>query len=166
MVRIQPFLESWQATRRDAATAVTDMPEADLDFRPTPELMPFREIAVHVLNAGHGLVSLLLDGTTNMATPDFREKLKAHAIDTAGLTGAELSARMNETLGSDIGALAARDSAFFEEVITKFDGTAVTRLEMLQFVKEHELTHRSQMFLYLRLKGIVPPTTRKRLAKK
>lgn len=166
MVRLQPFLESWQAARRDAATAVTDMPEADLDFRPTPELMPFREIAVHVLNAGHGLVSLLLDGVDNMATPDFRDRLRAHSIDTAGLTGAELAARMNETLTSDLAALSGRDSAFFGGVITKFDGTSVTRLEMLQFVKEHELTHRSQLFLYLRLKGIVPPTTRRRLAKK
>jgi uncharacterized damage-inducible protein DinB len=36
---------------------------------------------------------------------------------------------------------------------------------MLQMVKEHELTHRSTMFLYLRMKGIVPATTRRRLAK-
>jgi uncharacterized damage-inducible protein DinB len=36
---------------------------------------------------------------------------------------------------------------------------------MVQFMKEHELTHRSQLFLYLRLKGIVPATTRRRLAR-
>jgi uncharacterized damage-inducible protein DinB len=41
----------------------------------------------------------------------------------------------------------------------------VTRLEMVQTIKEHELTHRSQLFMYLRLKGIVPATTRRRLAK-
>jgi uncharacterized damage-inducible protein DinB len=41
----------------------------------------------------------------------------------------------------------------------------MTVLEMLQFVKEHELTHRAQMFLYLRMKGIVPATTRRRQAK-
>jgi uncharacterized damage-inducible protein DinB len=35
---------------------------------------------------------------------------------------------------------------------------------MLQFVKEHELTHRAQLFMYLRLKGIVPATTRRRMA--
>ena len=33
----------------------------------------------------------------------------------------------------------------------------LTRLEMLQFVKEHELTHRSQLFMLMRLKGMVPP---------
>jgi uncharacterized damage-inducible protein DinB len=50
-------------------------------------------------------------------------------------------------------------------VITRFDGQRVTRLETLQFTKEHELTHRSQMFLYLRMKNIVPATTRRRTAK-
>ena len=38
-------------------------------------------------------------------------------------------------------------------------------MEMLQFVKEHELTHRAQLFVYMRLKGIVPATTRRRLAR-
>ena len=60
--------------------------------------------------------------------------------------------------------LSAKSDEFFSAVITRFDGQRVTRLEMLQFVKEHELTHRSQMFLYLRLKGIVPATTRRRQA--
>jgi uncharacterized damage-inducible protein DinB len=36
---------------------------------------------------------------------------------------------------------------------------------MLQFVKEHELTHRAQLFLYMRMMGMVPATTRGRLAK-
>ena len=42
------------------------------------------------------------------------------------------------------------------------DGQRVTRLEMFQFIKEHEVAHRAQLFLYLRLKGIVPATTRRR----
>ena len=32
-------------------------------------------------------------------------------------------------------------------------------------LKEHELTHRQQLFMYLRLNGVVPPTTRRRQAK-
>ena len=35
-----------------------------------------------------------------------------------------------------------------------------------QFVKEHELAHRMQLFMYLRMNGIVPPTTRRKMAKK
>jgi len=48
--------------------------------------------------------------------------------------------------------------------ITRFDGLRLTRLEMLQFLKEHELTHRSQLFMLMRIKGMVPPTTKRRLA--
>ena len=61
--------------------------------------------------------------------------------------------------------LAARPAEFFEGIITRFDGQQVTRLEMVQTIKEHELTHRAQLFMYLRMKGIVPATTRRRLAK-
>jgi uncharacterized damage-inducible protein DinB len=62
--------------------------------------------------------------------------------------------------------LAAQPPEFFSEMMTRhFDLQKLTRMEMLQFVKEHELTHRSQLFMYLRLKGIVPATTRRRQAK-
>ena len=63
------------------------------------------------------------------------------------------------------GQLASQNAEFFAHVITRFDGQLVTRLEMVQFTKEHELTHRAQLFLYLRLKGMVPATTRRRMAK-
>jgi hypothetical protein len=58
-----------------------------------------------------------------------------------------------------------RSLEFFDHIITRFDGQRITRLEMVQFAKEHELTHRAQMFMYLRLKNLVPATTRRRLAK-
>jgi uncharacterized damage-inducible protein DinB len=45
------------------------------------------------------------------------------------------------------------------------DGQKVTRLEMLQMLKEHELMHRAHLFLYMRMKGLVPATTRRRMAK-
>jgi uncharacterized damage-inducible protein DinB len=61
--------------------------------------------------------------------------------------------------------LAAQPAEFFAHIITRFDGQKVTRLEMVQTIKEHELTHRAQLFFCLRLKGIVPATTRRRLAK-
>ena len=94
MVRVEHVLDSWRTIRQDTAAAVEEFPAADLDYRPTPELMTFRA-----------------------------------------------------------------------RIVTRFDGQKVTRLEMVQTIKEHELTHRAQLFLYLRLKGLVPATTRRRLAK-
>ena len=66
---------------------------------------------------------------------------------------------------NDAARLAGKPADFYAAEIIRFDGQRVTRMEMLQMIKEHELTHRQQLFTYLRLKGLVPPTTRRRLAK-
>ena len=81
------------------------------------------------------------------------------------MNAAELAAALRQSLDKRLAELAAQPPEFFAHIITRFDGQRVTRLEMVQMVKEHELTHRAQLFLYLRLKGIVPATTRRRMAK-
>ena len=83
----------------------------------------------------------------------------------AALDAATLASELRQSMETQSTALAAKDDEFFAGIITRFDGQQVTRLEMVQFTKEHELTHRSQLFMYLRLKGVVPATTRRRQAK-
>jgi uncharacterized damage-inducible protein DinB len=149
----------------DAATAVEDFPQTDLDFRPAPETMTFREAARHILDAGDGLTGLLLAGEDNFATPEFRTRLMAHVRplpQDAG--GADLAAAMRESVEQRTAAFGEQPAEYFAGIITRFDGQKVTRLEMLQTIKEHELTHRAHLFLCLRMKGIVPATTRRRLA--
>jgi len=151
--------------RQDTAQAVEDFPAAELDFKATPELMTFGELARHILDAGHALTGMLLDGVDNLATPQFRETIgKYRPPLPESLDAAALASELRKSVETRTAELAAKGDDFFSGFITRFDGQRVTRLEMLQFVKEHELTHRSQMFLYLRLKGVVPATTRRRLA--
>ncbi len=167
MVRLEAVLDSWKTVRADTAQAVEDFPAAEFDFRPTPELMTFRDLARHVVDAGNALAGMLLDGEDNMATPDFRDKIKKYYSGLTEQSGREeIAAALRGSVEELIRRLAVRPAEFYAGMITRFDGQRVTRLEMLQTVKEHELTHRSQMFLYLRLKGIVPSTTRRRMAKK
>ena len=167
MVRLETVLDSWKTIREDTSAAVEEFPPGEFGFRPTAELMTFGEIARHILEAGDGLCGLLLAGVENMQTPEFREMLKQHVSPLAPDAAAPaLAAALRESLARRSSELAVRPPEFFSAIITRFDGQRVTRLEMLQFIKEHELTHRSQLFLYLRLKGVVPPTTRRRQAKK
>ena len=166
MVRVEQVIDSWKTIRQDTASAVEEFPAAELDFRATPELMTFREIARHILDAGQGLTGLLLDGDMDLTTPDFRQRLQRHAVALPADAGApELAAALRRSVDERAVELAARPAAFYAEIITRFDGQKVTRLEMLQMIKEHELTHRAQLFLYMRLKGLVPATTRRRMAK-
>ena len=164
MVRLEHVLDSWKTIRQDTAGAVEDFPADDLDYRPTSDVATFREIARHILDASHGLTGMLLAGESVFGGPDFRDRLKPHFKQLPkDLSGPELAAALRESVERRAAELAAKSPEFYAETVTRF-GAMVTRLEMLQFVKEHELTHRQQLFMYLRLKGIVPATTRRRLA--
>jgi len=166
MISLDSVLNSWKTIREDTAQAVEDFSAQALDYKPSADLMSFGDIAQHVLQAGHALTSLMLDGVDNMATPDFRQTMGKYVAELPKTDSAAALAReLRSRLQSDAARLAAKPAEFFAGEITRFDGQRVTRLEMLQGIKEHELTHRQQLFMYLRLKGIVPPTTRRRQAK-
>jgi len=166
MVRLDAVLDSWKRVRQDTALAVEEFPAADFDFRPVPDVMSFRESATHILTAGHALTGCLLDRIDNLAVPEFRAMAGKYAAE---LPPHESPADLAAALRSDVEArcrqLSAQPAEFYAGMVTFVDGQQMTRLEMLQTIKEHELTHRAQIFMYLRLKGLVPATTRRRQAK-
>lgn len=166
MVRLDSVLSSWKSIREDTAQAVEDFSAHDLNYKPTADVMSFGEIARHILEASYALTGLLLDGVDNLATPQFPEMRSKQIAqlpktDGAGALARELRGQFEKRAAQ----LSAQPAEFYSGEITRFDGQRVTRLEMLQMLKEHELTHRAQLFLYLRLQGMVPPTTRRRMAK-
>jgi uncharacterized damage-inducible protein DinB len=166
MVRLESILDSWKGIREDTAKAVDDFSAHDLDYKPSADLMSFGEIARHILQSSHALTGMLLDGVDNLATPQFREMINKYVAELPVAKDANALAReLRSQLNSRVAQLASQPASFYAGEITRFDGQRVTRLEMLQGVKEHELTHRQQLFMYLRLEGIVPPTTRRRQTK-
>jgi uncharacterized damage-inducible protein DinB len=164
MVRVAHVIESWKAVRQDTIATVEEFPAGEFDFRPTPDLMTFGELARHILQAGDGLTGMLLAGESHFATPDIREKIMAHSR-SGGSDAASIAAALRESMEQRSAELAAKPADFFAESVTRMDGQQVTRLELLQMLKEHELTQRANLFLYMRMKGIVPVTTRRRTAK-
>ncbi len=166
MVPLNSVLDSWKAVREDTAQAVEDFAPNKLDYKPCADLMSFGETARHILEAGHGLSGMLLDGVDNLATPQFRENIGKYVAELPKTEDAAALAReLRTALDRRVSELAAKPAAFYAGEITRMDGQRVTRLEMLQMIKEHELTHRQQLFMCLRLNGIVPSTTRRRQAK-
>jgi len=165
MVRVQFVLDSWKTIRKDVVGAVRDFPAEAFDEKPVEGVDSFGVIARHILNAGNAFPGILMTGIDNLQTPDFREKMKAHMHSLAeDATPAQLADALEQSIETRTAELAAQPDDFFVQEITRFDGLRLTRLEMLQFLKEHELTHRSQLFMLMRIKGMVPPTTKRRLA--
>jgi len=165
MVRVQYVLDTWKTVRKDVAGAVREFPAEAFDEKLIEGVDSFGVIARHILHAGHGFPGLLMTGTDDLKTPDFRDRLKLHFHSLPeGATPAQLAEALEQSVETRSEELAKQPDEFFSQEITRFDGLRLTRLEMLQFVKEHELTHRSQLFMLMRLKGMVPPTTKRRLA--
>ncbi len=165
MVRVQYVLDSWKTVRKDVVGAVREFPAEAFGEKPIEGVDSFGTIARHILNAGHAFPGILMEGVDNLQTPEFREKMKPHMYNLSeDATPAQLADALETAIESRTAELASQPDEFFTQEITRFDGFRLTRLEMLQFVKEHELTHRSQLFMLMRLKGIVPPTTKRRLA--
>jgi uncharacterized damage-inducible protein DinB len=166
MVRVEHVLDSWRSVREDTAVAVEEFPAAEFEFRPTPDVATFRNIARHTLDAGDGLAGGLLAGVEDFHLPENRAKFKEYMRPLAAeCSPTELATALRESVDQRVAQFSAKPTAFFEHLVTRMDGVQVTRLEFLQWIKEHELTHRQQLFMYLRLKGITPATTRRRMAR-
>ena len=117
MVRLEHVLDSWRTIRQDTAAAVEDFPAGELDFRATPEVATFGEIARHILEASQGLTGLLLAGEENFATPDFRERLKPYMANLpADATAADLAAALRQSLDQRLAELAAKPADFFARI--------------------------------------------------
>ena len=117
MVRVQQVLDSWSGIRQDTAAAVEDFPVGEMNFRPTPELATFGEIARHVLDASDGLIGMLLDGEEDFTGPEFRAKLKPHMRGLpADAPAAELAQALRESIAERTAQLGAESPEFYAHV--------------------------------------------------
>jgi uncharacterized damage-inducible protein DinB len=166
MVRAEYIIDSWKNVRQDTIAAVEEFPADEFGFSPAADLQTFGQIGRHILVSTHGLTGMLLAGDTDFAGPDFRARIATHTAHIPEtLEPAELVRRLRESVDERAPQLAAQKPEFWAGMIKRVDGVMVTRLEMLLWIGDHELTHRQQLFTYLRMKGIVPATTRRRLAR-
>src|SRR5260370_27055126 len=110
MVRTETVIDSWKTVRQDTAQAVEDFPAAEMDFKATPDLMSFGELARHVLDAGHALTGMLLDGVDNLATPQFREMIGKYRPQLPEhLDAATLASELRKTMETCAPELAAHN---------------------------------------------------------
>ena len=158
MVRAEYIIDSWKNVRQDTIAAVEEFPAGEFGYSPAADLQTFGQIGRHILVSTHGLTGMLLAGDTDFAGPDFRARIATHTAHIPEtLEPAELVRRLRESVDERAPQLAAQKPEFWAGMMK--------RVDMLLWGAEHELTHRQQLFTYLRMKGSVPATTRRRLAR-
>ena len=143
--------------RRNLAEAAEKMPAESYAFKPTPEVRSFAELLGHVVNANFFFCAQA-KGEKSPATANY-EKLREKAALVKGL---------NEALAYCDGAYDATTDANFMDMITVVGGAGgeTRRGAMLGWNTTHNNEHYGNVVVYLRLKGIVPPSTARPQPKK
>lgn len=136
--------------------ALEQTPDSLLSFRPTPDIRSLGELFAHVADGEHLFCSLALG-----------EPMMDSGIEKAFKTGtatmAQKKAAIQEGLRTAMGhcdkAYAQQDAAVQE--MLNFFGNNVSRMFTLQMNGAHDFEHYGNIVTYLRLKGIVPPSSQR-----
>lgn len=118
-------------------------------FKPTPEVRSFGAIIAHVANANFMICSMA-KGESNPNAKDFEKTTTAKA---------ELVTALKESFAYCDGAMQMADAKAMEE--TTLFGMKTNRMGVLAFNAGHNFEHYGNLVTYMRLKGIVPPSSQR-----
>jgi hypothetical protein len=147
----QELMATWARAAANMIDVAAVMPEEQYDFKPTPEVRTFREQLVHVA----GTVQRFIDtanGTKRDSDPPHTPMKKADVV--------QLLTEVFQAGQALIGSLT--DAQMVEPVKFPFGDRVVSRYGFWMGPLLDGSDHYGQLVIYLRLNGIVPPTTARR----
>ena len=130
--------------------AAEKMPDSEYGFKPSPDVRTFAQQIAHIA-----------DDQYNLCAPARGETRQAayRAIETSMSTKAELVPALKAAVAYCDGAFDALTDATSSEMVTT--GQNRTRFGMLNWNVWHTWEHYGNIVVYLRMKGIVPPSSEK-----
>ena len=143
----------WDQAAKDIIDVAEAMPEEKYGYKPTPEIYTFREQLVHLAGITQRFIDTAKGTKSEAGHPN------------PAMKKAEVITLLKQTLqtGQDmLGSLT--DVQLLEQVKFPFGDRMVTRFTFWQGQLYHVRNHYGQLVVYLRLNGIVPPTTARRPA--
>lgn len=139
----KPFFDNM----KDVLTRSAElMPEADYAFMPVATVRTFGQILGHLANENYDFCAAA-KGEKNPNSMDF-EKVTGKAAMVAGLKAAFVYCDAAYTMSD---AQAAGETTLF--------GQKMTKLRVLVFNAIHDAEHYGNVVTYLRIKGLVPPSS-------
>jgi uncharacterized damage-inducible protein DinB len=137
----------WDSLKKNLSAAAAKVPEADFAFKPTPQVRSFGQILGHLANE-HYAICAAVKGEKSPATTDF-EKVTVKA---------ELVAAFDKSIAYCDGAYASMSDAAGTQMVEVF-GEKMMKLAALQVNLTHSSEHYGNLVTYMRLKGMVPPSS-------
>ncbi len=129
--------------------AAEKMPEEHYTFKASPDVRSFGQLVGHIADANFMFCGA---AAADKPTPPGAEKSKT--------TKADLQKALAESFAYCDKAHAAMTDAAGAETVKFFAGD-MAKLSILEFNTHHDFEHYGNMVTYMRIKGIVPPSSEK-----
>jgi hypothetical protein len=140
-----------QRDGRNLVAAAEEMPAGKYGFKPTPAQMSFGEVIAH-LNEGNDFLCSKVSGVE----PPKRAEL------AKGAPKEKLVGRLKETFAFCESALAKVDDSKLSGKVPFFGDREITRAQAMFATATDWADHYSQLAIYLRLNGLLPPTAKQK----
>jgi uncharacterized damage-inducible protein DinB len=139
----------YETVKRYFLQSAAMMPAGSYAFKPTPEVRSFGQLVAHVADDQYNLCAPVKGETRQPAYAELEHTLT---------TKAELVAALQQAFAYCDGAYALlTDAAAADKV--RFGGRERPKLSMLNWNTWHTWEHYGNVVVYLRLKGLVPPSS-------
>jgi uncharacterized damage-inducible protein DinB len=147
---MQTLKSLYEEGKRNVIESAELLPEADYGFKPTPEVRSFGETLGHIANANYRICARV-KGEESPNTAN----LEKHA------SKAEFVKALKDSYAYCDGAFEGMTDEKALELI-KVGGSEVPRARSLIGLVKHDDHEYGKLVMYLRLKGLVPPSTARR----
>ncbi|MBM3736034.1 MAG: DinB family protein [Acidobacteria bacterium] len=138
---------NYDTAKTNLIKAAEKMPEEHYSFKPTPEVRSFGQLIGHVA-----------DATMAFCAGAAGEKNPARGFEKSKSSKADLVAAIKEGFAFCDPIVNGMNDAKGAEM-TKFFGRDRTRLGVLSFNNMHNYEHYGNIVTYMRIKGLVPPSS-------
>ncbi|EPZ41874.1 DinB family protein [Alicyclobacillus acidoterrestris] len=141
MTKAQTFLQQLMAHRSVLPDVVATMKDKDLTFRPWDGAMTTADLVWHILSVSHGMASAAATGQFERITDkpdlatieDVQRVIRERTDELRGLIDSITDEQLDATI--------------------ELFGNQVPASAALQLLKDHEIHHKGQLFVYARICG-------------
>lgn len=158
---VDPIIGGWREVRAGLIDEVSQIPADKFSFRAAEGMRSVAELLQHLVESQKFLVGEACRPDTNLLRKSFAENIKDYAPDVRNVNDKDAIIQMLQTAMDDCEKQLREHADEMKNTMKRFDGKEMTKLGFMSFAIAHEMYHRGQLTVYVRLLGIEPMLTQK-----
>jgi uncharacterized damage-inducible protein DinB len=141
--------KEWERSKTYTKEYLDAIPESGYALKPTPEMRSFAEQNLHLADANYGLASAAIGIKSPFGLGEWEK--------TGDRSKAQVSKIVLDSYDFVIGQMKQLSETQLDEPIKMLGVFDMSKRTALAKVFEHQVHHRGQTTVYLRLAGVTPP---------